>query len=500
MRARCLAALISFLMAPAVVTYTAAQPSLEEHRTLSVSPGGGSGNGLIPAATLTPSGIDSFITDHMQRNRSPGLAACIVKGGRLAWEGYYGYADWALQKAVGPNTSFMLASVSKTVTGTALLQLWEQGKFQLDDDVGAHLTFSVRNPHYPGVPITFRQLMSHVSSINDTWDKMPYFQGDSPLALGWYLSEYLTPKGSYYAATNYLGTAPGTQFTYCNVAVALCGYLVEAISGVPFDRYCRDSIFVPLGMTNTAWFIRDLDTTLIARPYTWSSGGYVDHGLYGYTDFPAGALRTTARSLGQFLLAHIGWGRWNGVRILDSTTIRLIRTVQYPKLNSSWGMIWFREAIGGRICWGHGGRDAGVQTWMYLAEAEDYGVIVLTNFSPADSRPVAAALLAMADTMLVDVNDQSGGPEAPTSFVLEQNYPNPFNPTTVVSFQLSAASAVRLAVYDLLGREVAVLVNERKEPGTYTVRFDATRFASGVYVYRLTAGGVFQTRRMLRLR
>ena len=500
MCARRLAALVSLLALSVVSTESAAQPILEEHRTLITRPEGGAGTQPLLGAILTPSGIDSFITDYMQHNRIPGLSACIVKEGRLAWEGYYGFADVSLQKPVGPNTSFMLASVSKTITGTALMQLWEEGKFGLDDDVNAYLPFSVRNPNYPGSSITFRQLMSHVSSISDTWDNMPYFQGDSPLALGWYLSEYLNPKGSYYATTNYLRAPPATLFRYCNIAVALCGYLVEAISGVPFDRYCRDSIFVPLGMTNTAWFLRDLETTLVARPYAWTSTGYVDYGLFGYTDYPAGALRTTARSLGRFLMAHVGWGRWNGVQILDSTTVRLIRTVQYPALQPSWGIIWFREAIGPGMCWGHTGGDFGVRTWMFLAEGADYGVVVLTNVSSADAGPIVSTLLAMADTMVVDVNDRSGGPEAPACFVLEQNYPNPFNPGTWIRYQLPEASEVKLVVYDLLGREVAVLTDGRKDRGTHTVRCDAPGVASGVYFYRLTAGDVVQTRRMLRLR
>ena len=87
--------------------------------------------------------------------------------------------------------------------------------------------------------------------------------------------------------------------------------------------------------------------------------------------------------------------------------------------------------------------------------------------------------------------------ELPQVFSLSQNYPNPFNPTTGIRFQVSGVSDVRLSVYDLLGREVAVLVNERKAPGSYEVNFDATRLASGVYLYRLSAGQFVQSRKMI---
>jgi hypothetical protein len=107
--------------------------------------------------------------------------------------------------------------------------------------------------------------------------------------------------------------------------------------------------------------------------------------------------------------------------------------------------------------------------------------------------------LSLQDIAGLAVTSVSHPPAAavPTQFVLEQDYPNPFNPTTVVRYQVPVAGNVRLIVYDLLGREVATLVNERKEPGSYTVRFDASGLASGAYLYRLQAGGFAETRKMI---
>jgi hypothetical protein len=95
------------------------------------------------------------------------------------------------------------------------------------------------------------------------------------------------------------------------------------------------------------------------------------------------------------------------------------------------------------------------------------------------------------------VNAVVDGGSNPKTFALSQNYPNPFNPTTVVSYRLPVASSVRLAVYDLLGREAAMLVNERKASGTYTVTFDASGLASGVYFCRLSAGDFVETKALL---
>jgi len=90
--------------------------------------------------------------------------------------------------------------------------------------------------------------------------------------------------------------------------------------------------------------------------------------------------------------------------------------------------------------------------------------------------------------------------ELPKHFVLEQNYPNPFNPTTVVRYQLPAAGDVTLAVYDLLGREVAVLVNGRADAGVHEVTFDGSGLSSGVYLYRLSVGDFVQARRLMLLK
>jgi len=100
----------------------------------------------------------------------------------------------------------------------------------------------------------------------------------------------------------------------------------------------------------------------------------------------------------------------------------------------------------------------------------------------------------------VNVISQNRDSKLPAASALLQNYPNPFNPKTGIRFQVPGVSDVKLAVYDVLGREVTVLVNERKAPGNYEVEFDGRRLASGVYIYRLTAGTFTQVRKMVLLR
>jgi len=223
-----------------------------------------------PASAQTPDAdLDAFITQSMVQGGHPGLAALIIKHGAVVWSGNYGLAQVQPAVAVTDDTLFMLGSVSKTVTAAAILQLWEQGRFGLDDDINDYLPFRVVNPHFPDVPITFRMLLTHSSSIQDnSWmclGSHMYSDGDSPISLRDFVEGRLVPGGAYYASS-YMVAPPGTVFDYSNVGFTLLGYLVESISGIPFDAYTRQNIFDPLGMDSTGWHLADLGSASIAMP------------------------------------------------------------------------------------------------------------------------------------------------------------------------------------------------------------------------------------------
>ena len=113
---------------------------------------------------LTSPYLDSAITHKMETLHLAGVSACIIKAGEVKWIGNYGYANIEQQIPVDTTTLFYMASVSKTVVATALMQLWEMGLFDLDDDVNDYLPFDFHNPYHPSYPITFRMLCTHTSS------------------------------------------------------------------------------------------------------------------------------------------------------------------------------------------------------------------------------------------------------------------------------------------------------------------------------------------------
>jgi len=148
-------------------------------------------------------------------------------------------------------------------------------------------------------------------------------------------------------------------------------------------------------------------------------------------------------------------------------------------------------------------QNAGSGAWVPVMErAVQAGSEVRLDLTDAMSPPVPGAVLRADAIRFQWVSDSTTGikdtkNDFPSEFSLGQNYPNPFNPSTTFGIRIAESGPVSLKVYDLLGQEVTVLLNERKEPGTYEVRFDASRLASGVYLYRLSAGTFTQTRKMI---
>ncbi len=465
-------------------------------------------NDFTKPALMDSTELDSLIISAMNTIHIPGLAALITtKEDGIMWKRNYGFADVTSNQPVEDSTLFIIASISKTIVATAIMQFWEADSFDLDDNINDYLDdFQVNIPSFENDTITFRMLLTHTSSIEDNWGVLDALTicGDSPIPLDSFLVEYFTPGGIYYNSTlNFISATPGTVWEYSNVAVCILAHLVEKFSGMSFDQYCRDNIFLPLGMYKTSWFLAGLDTTTIATPYKWQGGQYIPYCQYGCPDYPDGQLRTTKIELEHFLSAYMNWGQYNGETILDSSTVDLILSdhLGYPIYGGDQGLIWFQDArLGNRLPWGHTGGCFGCNTGMFFKQYEDqgWGIICFMNSAPGSSALVY--MLNLLCDYAEDLTDVEENFNILTDFYLEQNYPNPFNPTTTIKYQIPELSRVTLKVYDVLGNEIANLVNEEKSIGSYQIEFDGSKLSSGVYFYQLKAGSYGETKKMVLLR
>ena len=360
-------------------------------------------------ATTTDSDIDDFIVAQMQIAHVPGLGAAVVAGGQVQWVRGYGLAEIATGRQVDPDTLFMLASVSKTVTGTAVMQLMERGQITLDDDIDDRLPFPVRNPNHPTIPITYRMLLSHTSSIRDgaSMDSLGVTVGqDAPVTLADWAQGYFTPGGTYWGTDNFAAKAPGTSSSYCNAAVSLAGYLVEIISAGNLQQYSQPNIFAPLGMTESSWFVDGLDLDHVAMPYEFAKGQFTAQGQYTFPDYPDGQLRTSAAQLARFLLMFMNFGQLDGARVLQQSTVEEMRRIQYPSLDPDQGLIWYFETgLNGERVLGHSGAYLGVSTDMYFEPTSNAGYVVLANggtYFDANTGKAVDAFEAIGERLLQD--------------------------------------------------------------------------------------------------
>ena len=442
---------------------------------------------------------DKYILSLMKGQHLPGLAILIIKDGKWAWYRNWGFANLSDSAHVKLNTVFMMASVSKTMTETALMQLWEKGKFKLDDDISKYLPFKVTNPYFPSTPITFRMVMAHVSSIkdNDTLSPLGYYEHDCPISLDTLMYDYFIPGRKYYSKPkNFYNYAPGSTYNYSNVGAALLGYLVQRISGTPFDKYCKTHIFDSLCMDNSSWFLSGIsDTTLIARPYSWSAG-YTDNGLYGYADYPCGQLRTTITDMAKYEYMYLNHGLYNGVRILDSATVDTMLAQQFSASTGTWGqgLIFYQSYMNnGDTMYGHGGGDFGVSTELQFNYNHKIGLLMFSNGDGFNAGVdtlwdtiynYALSLAVLPADTFPTCNIAAGirGIYTNTAFSVSA-FPNPASARCYVDITGLTEKGI-LQVTDLLGQ---VILSMPLTPQTEKYDLNTSLWRQGVYI--LTVNG-----------
>ncbi|HMZ58801.1 MAG TPA: serine hydrolase domain-containing protein [Leptospiraceae bacterium] len=342
-------------------------------------------------------GMKSILKDYIEEHKITGMAACIIKDGKIIWKECAGYADVSKKKPVTADTSFVLASIGKTFTAVAAMTLVEKGKLNLKDDVNEYLPFEVRNPNYPDEPITVEMLMTHTSSIIDDRqynmdDALVYFRNKDPkITLAEYVEKYITPDGEYYVEDEcFSKEKPGKKYSYSNAGVALLGLIIERVSEMGCDEFCRKKIWSPLGMKNTAWRLADLDMENASLPF------YEYHktkGHYNCPDYPNGLYKSSLSDLAKFLMMFMQDGTYDGETIISEKTAKLMKKEHFSDDENSVGLIW---CLSDDLI-GHDGAEEGSSTTMWYDTESNIGVIILCNQSDVDLEDLYEEIYEMAD-------------------------------------------------------------------------------------------------------
>jgi CubicO group peptidase (beta-lactamase class C family) len=263
------------------------------------------GGARLTDASEFESWVNNFLAEQTINSQMPSIGLVVVKDGGVFFQKGYGQASDQRNVTVTPDqTLFRAASVSKLVTATAVMQLVEQGRLDLDADINTYLTrFQLEN-NYPS-PITGRHLLTHTSGLEDRLFGNTVPSADRLVSLGDYFSAHVPRRIR----------PPGEQIAYSNTGMALAGHLVEAVSGLSFEEYVERNLFQALGMTRSS-FRQPYPAHL--APDVVPSGA--DSGAMLL--YPSGSMISTVTDMGRFIAAHVNGGRLGDARILSKETVR----------------------------------------------------------------------------------------------------------------------------------------------------------------------------------
>lgn len=324
--------------------------------------------------------IDLLIKKEMKSDNVAALAVAVIDSGRVVHLSANGFRDLKRSYKASVNTPFHIASVSKTVTNLAIFKLVESGKIELNTDINEYLPFEVKNPHYTNDIITIRELLNHRSGIKDDYEIYKSHwnepKGDPKSELGTFLKDYLNKNGKLYTRDHFESNSSYKAFSYSNTGVALLGLIVETVSGMKYEEFCQTNIFKPIGMSNTSWFLRNLDSNLVAKTYVkQGSLGLIFKGHNGYPDYPGGQLRTSISDYSTLIVAYLN--SENNKFILDKKTTSKI--TPSPKISQEGYYTWFLTAINNHLYYTHGGGDTGVRTKVIMDVSNKRAIIIFAN-------------------------------------------------------------------------------------------------------------------------
>lgn len=323
--------------------------------------------------------LDGWLANTVAEREQPAISVGIVYDQDLIWAKGYGFADVASKRAATPATVYRVASISKLFTATALMQLRDAGKIRLDDPVATYLPwFKVKDSFADSPPITIRHLMTHTSGLPRNSAGMP--DGE----VGWPTREQMIEALAAQATV----LDRDTEFKYSNLAWALAGEVVAAVSGQAYEAYVDQHILRPLGMTSSTMRPTP-DTAGLATPYTRRVPGKARR-IARFSDWagmtPAANLATSVEDLAKFASLQFRSGPAGGPNILRGSTIREMHRVQWlrPNWQSGQGLGFAIRRVGEQVQVGHGGSTPGFRTQIQIVPAQKLAVIVLTNADDGD--------------------------------------------------------------------------------------------------------------------
>lgn len=317
--------------------------------------------------------LDGLIDAQREAYHLPGATVAVVQDGQLLLAKGYGYADLAARTpVVADQTLFRPGSISKLLIWTAVMQLVEAGQLDLDADVNTYLTAFKIPSTYPE-PITLAHLLTHTPGFEERGEGLFLRSVDEKLPLADYLQRYMPARVR----------PPGTLTAYSNYGTTLAGYMIEQVTGMPYEQYIEEKILQPLQMTRST-FRQPLPPALapdMAVGYLYSGGQYQPRDFEVVQASPAGALSATATDMANFMIAHLQNGRFGDTHILQEATARTMHEQLFtndPRV-SGFAHGFIEATLNGQTLLWHAGDTIFFHSTLVLLPEHNLGFFVSYN-------------------------------------------------------------------------------------------------------------------------
>lgn len=334
------------------------------------------------SAQAQPEKAEAAIRTIMEETKVMGLSVAVVKNNQIIYTHSFGLKDAETNTPLTDDCLFRIASISKSFSATAMMQLAEAKKLSLEEDMSNLVGFPIRNPKYPETVITLRMVLSHRSSINDSQ--------------GYFTLDAINPAKNPNWARCYNEYEPGTGYQYCNLNYNMAGTIIEKISGKRFDQYIKHHILDPLELY-AGYCVDSLDRSRFATIYEYngdsakfiaSPAAYAPRSkeiaayTMGYTTpvfSPTGGMKISATDLARYMIMHSKQGKYNGKRIISRKSAHEMQTPLSDKENYGLALLKTDKLIVGKTMTGHTGSAYGLYSVMFFQPKEKFGFVVISN-------------------------------------------------------------------------------------------------------------------------
>ncbi|PFE08028.1 serine hydrolase [Bacillus cereus] len=333
----------------------------------------------VAPITLNPKDVEAFtnkvIPEKMKKENAAGVALVVVKDNQILFQKGFGFSDKEKNTPIDPKkTVFRLASISKVFTVSAVMQLVEQGKIDLNKDIVNYMG-GLKYQNNMGEPVTMEHLLTHTTGF-DYVDPRPediHYQENDYTMLKDYVEDNMPT----------VVRKPGDTYTYDNFASMLQGYIVQNLTNTPFYKYMAKNIFYPLEMHNSSFVMTNFIKEKLATGYD-ANGDAIPFYQTRPTDMPQGSMFSTGSDVANFMIAQLNDGKFKNNHILQKETVEDMQKTKFalhPKYpNMTYGFEFFSpQSHNGQYVFGKGGNIPGFSSLMWLIPEHKIGVFVVTN-------------------------------------------------------------------------------------------------------------------------